>query len=214
MSQKVTAGRDNLGELAPQFAALNDDVLFGEVWAREVELSPRDRSLGGIPVIERNFGGGRVVLQIINMSDTSNQHKSFFLVAAIYRFLARMLSLIFSIKRGKDRVRVLIYSNDGKVLLVKGRFSRQQWALLGGGIRRNESYEKAAAREILEEVGINIENLRYLGKVNSYESYKPFPVRVFAATAINQDIKCNFEIIEAKWLAEQYIPEEYDSITD
>jgi MutT/NUDIX family protein len=39
-------------------------------------------------------------------------------------------------------------------------------------------------------------------------------VRVFAATAINQDIKCNFEIIEAKWLAEQYIPEEYDSITD
>lgn len=34
MSQKVTAGRDNLGELAPQFAALNYDVLFGEVWAR------------------------------------------------------------------------------------------------------------------------------------------------------------------------------------
>lgn len=24
MSQKVTAGRDNLGDLAPQFAALND----------------------------------------------------------------------------------------------------------------------------------------------------------------------------------------------
>jgi 4-carboxymuconolactone decarboxylase len=45
MSQKVTAGRDNLGELAPQFAALNDDMLFGEVWAREAELSPRDRSL-------------------------------------------------------------------------------------------------------------------------------------------------------------------------
>ena len=44
MSQKVTAGRDNLGDLAPQFAALNDDVLFGEVWAREAELSPRDRS--------------------------------------------------------------------------------------------------------------------------------------------------------------------------
>ena len=53
------------------------------------------------------------------MSYTSNQYKSFFLVAAIYRFLARMLSLIFSIKRGKDRVRVLIYSNDGKFYLLK-----------------------------------------------------------------------------------------------
>ena len=45
MAEKVTAGRDRLGELAPQFAALNDDVLFGEVWAREDELSARDRSM-------------------------------------------------------------------------------------------------------------------------------------------------------------------------
>ncbi|MBQ6450210.1 carboxymuconolactone decarboxylase family protein [bacterium] len=42
---KQTAGRDNLGDLAPQFAALNDDVLFGQVWAREQQLSLRDRSL-------------------------------------------------------------------------------------------------------------------------------------------------------------------------
>lgn len=42
---KQTAGRDQLGDLAPQFAALNDDVLFGQVWAKEDELAPRDRSL-------------------------------------------------------------------------------------------------------------------------------------------------------------------------
>lgn len=42
---KVTAGRDALGDFAPKFAELNDDVLFGEVWSRENELSPRDRSL-------------------------------------------------------------------------------------------------------------------------------------------------------------------------
>lgn len=34
-----------MGEFAPKFAELNDDVLFGEVWSREKELSPRDRSL-------------------------------------------------------------------------------------------------------------------------------------------------------------------------
>ncbi len=45
MAKKQTAGRDNLGELAPKFAELNDDVLFGEVWSREKELSPRDRSM-------------------------------------------------------------------------------------------------------------------------------------------------------------------------
>ena len=34
MREKIvqTAGRDSLGEFAPMFAHLNDDVLFGEVW--------------------------------------------------------------------------------------------------------------------------------------------------------------------------------------
>ena len=45
MMEKVTAGRDELGEFAPKFAQLNDDVLFGEVWSRQAELSPRDRSM-------------------------------------------------------------------------------------------------------------------------------------------------------------------------
>jgi alkylhydroperoxidase/carboxymuconolactone decarboxylase family protein YurZ/quercetin dioxygenase-like cupin family protein len=43
--KKQTAGRDRLGDFAPKFAELNDDVLFGQVWSREVELSPRDRSM-------------------------------------------------------------------------------------------------------------------------------------------------------------------------
>ena len=43
--EKQTAGRDNLGDFAPKFAQLNDDVLFGEVWSREDKLSLRDRSL-------------------------------------------------------------------------------------------------------------------------------------------------------------------------
>lgn len=43
--KKQTAGRKNLGDLAPTFAELNDDVLFGKVWAREDKLSLRDRSM-------------------------------------------------------------------------------------------------------------------------------------------------------------------------
>ena len=38
MNKKITqtAGRDQLGDFAPEFAHLNDDVLFGEVWNEEV----------------------------------------------------------------------------------------------------------------------------------------------------------------------------------
>lgn len=44
--QKIvqTAGRTQLGEFAPEFAHLNDDILFGEVWSRNDLLSLRDRS--------------------------------------------------------------------------------------------------------------------------------------------------------------------------
>ena len=42
---KQTAGREALGNFAPKFAELNDDVLFGEVWSRNDLLSLRDRSI-------------------------------------------------------------------------------------------------------------------------------------------------------------------------
>ena len=37
MNEKIkqTAGRDQLGDFAPMFVHLNDDVLFGEVWNEE-----------------------------------------------------------------------------------------------------------------------------------------------------------------------------------
>ena len=50
--KKQTAGRDLLGDLAPKFAELNDDVLFGEVWSREKELSPQR------PQFDHNYQGG------------------------------------------------------------------------------------------------------------------------------------------------------------
>lgn len=42
---RVTAGRDQLGSFASEFAHLNDDILFGEVWAREDKLPLKERSI-------------------------------------------------------------------------------------------------------------------------------------------------------------------------
>ena len=104
---------------------------------------------------------------------------------------------------------MIVYRDDGDILLVRSRFSRQEWALPGGGVKHNESYEHAAVRETLEEIGLKIHNLRYLGKANSHESYAKFSVRVFVAHASDYDIKCNFEIMEARWFNRDYLPKEY-----
>ena len=133
---------------------------------------------------------------------------------AIFRGVACVISLIFRIVPQKDRVRVIVYRDDGDILLVKNCFSRQKWALLGGGVKHNESYGQAAVRETLEEVGLRVHNLRYLGEANSHESYAKFSVRVFAAHASDYDIKCNFEIMEARWFNRDYLPKEYTLLTN
>ena len=61
-------------------------------------------------------------------------------VRAIFRGVAYVMSLVLRIGSKKDRVRVIVYRDDGRILLVRGRFSRQKWALPGGGVKHNESY--------------------------------------------------------------------------
>ncbi|MEE3497349.1 MAG: carboxymuconolactone decarboxylase family protein, partial [Butyrivibrio sp.] len=46
MSKKIvqTAGRDQLGEFAPDFAHFNDDILFGENWNNQ-DIDVKTRSI-------------------------------------------------------------------------------------------------------------------------------------------------------------------------
>lgn len=45
MKEKQTAGRRQLEEFAPEFARYNDDILFGEVWAKEDHLTDKTLSI-------------------------------------------------------------------------------------------------------------------------------------------------------------------------
>lgn len=45
MKEKQTAERRQLEEFAPEFARYNDDILFGEVWAKEDHLTDKTRSI-------------------------------------------------------------------------------------------------------------------------------------------------------------------------
>lgn len=57
----------------------------------------------------------------------------------------------------------VIVINNGKVLLGKRKNSHGDgtWAFPGGHLELNESIEQCAHREIFEETGIGIKNLKY-----------------------------------------------------
>lgn len=65
----------------------------------------------------------------------------------------------------REIVSAMIISNDDKILLgkknpQKGGVYADCWHLPGGGVDERESLEEALKREILEETGINITDLK------------------------------------------------------
>jgi len=57
---------------------------------------------------------------------------------------------------------------DGQFLLLKrtGSHGAETWGLPGGHLELNESWEECAVREVLEESGLKIKNIRFLTATN------------------------------------------------
>jgi ADP-ribose pyrophosphatase YjhB (NUDIX family) len=65
------------------------------------------------------------------------------------------------------RVRVVVKSPEGNILLVRSWFGKQRWALPGGGIAKGEAPEAAALRELREETGLilRVDDLKYVDEI-------------------------------------------------
>lgn len=108
---------------------------------------------------------------------------------------------------------VIVVVIDGERCLLgrqaswpEGRFSP-----LAGFLEAGESAEQALHREVFEEVGVHIENIRYVGSQTW-----PFPGQLmlgFLADAKTTDITVDgLEIAEAEWFHYSNLPEKLPSI--
>lgn len=61
---------------------------------------------------------------------------------------------------------------DGKFLMGKRRGAHADgtWSIPGGHLELGESWEEAAAREVLEETGMKIKNIRFVAATNDIMS--------------------------------------------
>ena len=105
---------------------------------------------------------------------------------------------------------IVAVRNDGKLLMAKHSYHKtHKYALVAGFVEPGESIEEAVHREVLEEIGIKIKNLKYQ-KSQSW----PFPNSLMLAFTAEYDsgtIKVDGdEILKAKWFKKEEI-ERYDS---
>lgn len=77
--------------------------------------------------------------------------------------------------------RVMIIQ-EGKVLLVKHTY-QTQYFLPGGRIKSGETFEQAARRELLEEVGMEVTELKRFGEYTNFYEYKKDTIVVFLAAS-------------------------------
>jgi NAD+ diphosphatase len=95
---------------------------------------------------------------------------------------------------------------DNRILLARSpRFPNNMYSVLAGFVEPGETLEECVQREVREEVGIEVANIRYFGSQNW-----PFPHSMmigFTAEHAHGEIKIDDrEIVDARWFAPDEVP--------
>jgi NAD+ diphosphatase len=105
-------------------------------------------------------------------------------------------------------IAVVRRSEDGPMLLLarNHRFPTGRYSVLAGYVEPGETLEECARREVFEEVGVRIDNVRYFGS-----QPWPFPNSLmigFTADYAGGELTLEeAEIAEARWFAAAALPE-------
>lgn len=96
-------------------------------------------------------------------------------------------------------VKVVITCSDD-ILFVRHTYGYKTWTFPGGSIKNAENKEDAIKREVKEEIGIDLDQVNFLGHFISTKEYKKDNVFVYCSEVKNKDFKKDdFEIEEARW---------------
>jgi len=120
----------------------------------------------------------------------------------------RIQKHLWRLLRPKTRgVKVLLVNGAGEILLIRNSYGEtHQFVLPGGGIQPWERPEQAAAREVKEELGCSVEELRLASTHCSTSEGKRDTIYLFHGRLSGQPVADNFEVLEACFFPRDRLP--------
>jgi len=119
-----------------------------------------------------------------------------YLAYKVYCFFVRPVTL---------GVRMMLIQNN-QVLLVRHTYI-DGWFLPGGGVKRGETFEQAARREVKEEAGVEVQTLSFVGAYSHFKDLKSDHNIVFFSDQFTVNEKHDREIAEARFFPLDDLPE-------
>lgn len=102
----------------------------------------------------------------------------------------------------------MILTHKGEILFIKSSYGLK-YNFPGGNLNRQENPETGAIREIREELGIEVDELNFLGTIIpplEFE-YRKNTISIFTAELSSRSIKINnLEVSDFKWLPQDNPP--------
>lgn len=107
----------------------------------------------------------------------------------------------------------LIYNDEGKVLLIRSSKWGERWHIPGGHVELGESCEDANKREILEETGLDVDKVEYIGfqEANAPEFFHRKAHFIFLDYTAHT---CGGELKESREMSEWVWVDPKEALTD
>jgi 8-oxo-dGTP pyrophosphatase MutT (NUDIX family) len=100
-----------------------------------------------------------------------------------------------------------LVEHEGRLLLIRHTYGSMEWDLPGGGAKRGEPPEAAAAREVREEVGITVSEISRVGSLRAGEDGRRVGTVVFSARAVNPELRPRrAEVYDEGWFEWDRLP--------
>ncbi|MBI5151281.1 MAG: NUDIX hydrolase [Candidatus Pacebacteria bacterium] len=101
-----------------------------------------------------------------------------------------------------------IIEKDHAILLVKRKFDphKNTWDIPGGFLNSDESFESALHRELFEELGVEINIVRYLGSEADEYNGRPIINTIFLCTIVSGTPVPTDDIAEIQWFDRENMP--------